>query len=100
MSFTIKNTGKTASDEVAQVYLGAPKSAPEGAQFAVRALAGFERVHIAAGQSKNVTVHLPLRRLQYWSTKSNGWVTATATRAVYVAASSRDIRLQTDAVIR
>jgi beta-glucosidase len=100
VSFTIKNTGKAAGDEVAQIYLGAPKSAPEGAQFAVRALAGFERVNIAAGQSKKVTVRVPLRRLQFWSTKSNGWVTAAGTRAVYVAASSRDIRLQTEAVIR
>jgi beta-glucosidase len=100
VSFTIKNIGKAASDEVAQIYLGSPKSAPEGAQFAVRALAGFERLNIAAGQSKNVTVHLPLRRLQFWSTKSNSWVTAAGTRTVYVAASSRDIRLQTEAAIR
>ncbi len=34
----IKNTGSMASDEVPQVYLGAPGKVPDGVQFPVRAL--------------------------------------------------------------
>ena len=93
VSFSLRNTGKADGDEVAQVYLGAPKGAVDGAQFAVRALAEFERVRVEAGRSKNVTVHVPLRRLQYWSAAAGKWVTATGERAVFVGASSRDVRL-------
>jgi beta-glucosidase len=81
-------------DEVPQIYLGPPETAPEGAQFAVKALAGFERVHIRAGQSRDVAVHVPPRRLQYWSAANRAWATAAGARTVFVASSSRDVRLQ------
>jgi beta-glucosidase len=99
VSFSVKNTGKAAGDEVAQVYLGAPKSAPGGAQFAVKALAQFDRVSIPAGQTKALTLHVEPRRLQYWATATNRWETAAGSRTVYVGASSRDIRLQAEANI-
>jgi len=90
----IKNTGSADSDEVPQVYLGAPAEIPAGVQFPVRALAAFDRVHIAAGESKTVTLHVPLRQLQYWSTAKHAWVTASGKRKVSVGASSRDLRLE------
>jgi len=93
VSFSLRNAGKVGGDEVAQVYLGAPKQADGEAQFAVRALAGFERVRVDAGRSKNVVVHVPLRRLQYWSAKTGEWVTAKGERTVSVGTSSRDVRL-------
>jgi len=90
----IKNTGGVDSDEVPQVYLGAPGSIPEGVQFPVRALAGFDRVHLAAGESKTITLHVAPRQLQYWSTKDGKWVTATGKRTLSVGASSRDLRVE------
>ena len=90
----IKNTGNVESDEVPQVYLGAPSEIPTGVQFPVRALAGFDRFHLAAGEAKNVTLHIPLRQLQYWSTASGKWVTAIGKRTVSVGASSRDLRVE------
>jgi beta-glucosidase len=99
VSFTVRNAGKVTGEEVPQVYLGPPRQPPPEAQFAMRALAAFDRVPVAAGQSKSVTLHVPLRRLQYWSTSNSKWVTAAGTRPVYVAASSRDIRLNGDATV-
>jgi beta-glucosidase len=90
----IRNTGKMASDEVPQVYLGAPGEIPDGVQFAVRALAAFDRVHIGAGETKTVKLHVPERQLQYWSTKDGKWVTATAKRTVSVGGSSRNLPLK------
>ena len=90
---TINNTGSMDADEVPQVYLGAPSVAPEGVQFPVRALAGFERERIPAGASKEVTIHVAPRQLQYWSTKEGKWVTATGKRTLSVGASSRDLRM-------
>ena len=97
--FTLKNTGKTAGDEVPQVYLGAPKNPPAGAQFALKALAQFDRVTLTPGQSRTLTLHVEPRRLQYWSTAAGKWQTATGPRTVYVGASSRDLRLQADVSI-
>jgi beta-glucosidase len=99
VSFTIKNTGKVAGDEVPQIYLGAPKNTSEKAQFAIRALAQFDRVSLAPGQSKSLTLHVEPRRLQYWSTAAGKWQTATGPRTVYVGSSSRDMRLQAEVTI-
>jgi beta-glucosidase len=90
----IKNTGSMDSDEVPQVYLGAPSEIPQGVQFPVRALAAFDRIHIAAGESKTVTLHVEPRQLQYWSTADGKWKTAAGKRTVSVGASSRDLRLE------
>jgi beta-glucosidase len=90
----IRNTGGTDSDEVPQVYLGAPSEIPPGVQFPVRSLAAFDRIHLAAGEAKTITLHVPLRQLQYWSTASGHWVIATGKRTLSVGASSRDLRVE------
>ncbi|MGH9771426.1 MAG: glycoside hydrolase family 3 protein [Candidatus Acidiferrales bacterium] len=97
--FSIENVGKVFGDEVPQVYLGAPSNPPAGAQFAVHALAGFDRIGIKPGESKQVTVHVPLRQLQYWSDATKSWQTTTGSRTVYVGASSRDLRLHQQVTI-
>lgn len=82
------------SDEVPQVYLGAPSEISDGVQFPVRALAAFDRIHLSAGEDKMVTLHVAERQLQYWSTKDGKWVTARGKRTVSVGTSSRDLRLE------
>jgi len=99
VNFTLKNTGKVAGDEVPQVYLGAPRNPPSGAQFAVRALAQFDRVTLAAGQSRQLTLHVEPGRLRYWSVAANRWETAAGLRTVFVGASSRDLRIQGEIAI-
>ena len=90
---SIKNTGSVASDEVPQLYLGAPSEIPEGVQFPVRALVAFDRIHFGPGESKIVDLHVAPRQLQYWATKEQKWITATGKRTVSVGSSSRDLRL-------
>jgi beta-glucosidase len=89
----IKNTGHMESDEVPQVYLGAPSEIPSGVQFPVRALVAFDRIHLSSGQSKIVTLHVAPRQLQYWSTKDGKWMTASGKRTLSVGGSSRNLRL-------
>ncbi len=95
VTVTIKNTGSVASDEVPQVYLGAPAQIPSGAQFPVRSLVAFDRIHFAAGESKTVTLHVAERQLQYWSTADTAWKTPSGARELSIGASSRDLRLHT-----
>ncbi len=89
----IKNTGTVASDEVPQVYLGAPREIPAGVQFPVHSLAAFDRIHLEPGEAKTITLHIEPRQLQYWSSKNQKWIAARSKRVVSVGSSSRDLRL-------
>ncbi|HXE08880.1 MAG TPA: glycoside hydrolase family 3 C-terminal domain-containing protein, partial [Acidobacteriaceae bacterium] len=55
----VKNTGKRAGDEVAELYLTPPKTdvSPN------LALAGFQRLRLAPGQSQHIVFHLDPRTL-------------------------------------
>lgn len=100
VSFEVKNTGTVPGDTVPQAYLGAPPEPPAGAAFALRALAGFGRVHLQPGESKAVILHIPLRSLQYWSTGKARWETAAGTRSIYIGSSSRNLPLKTAITIQ
>ncbi len=93
VSVHIRNTGSVASDEVPQVYLGTPSEIPSGAQFPVRKLVAFDRIHLEAGQAQTVTLHVDKRQLQYWSTSDEAWKEPQGQREISVGASSRDLRL-------
>jgi len=93
VSFQIENSGRIAGDEVPQVYVGAPVNRPNGVDFAVHALASFGRVHLEAGQSQTVTLHVVPRRLECWSKSSGKWIKPAGEREVSVGSSSRDLPL-------
>jgi len=56
---TITNSGKVAGDEVVQLYL----KFPDVAGAPIRALRGFQRVHLEPGASQKVGFHLNPRDL-------------------------------------
>jgi beta-glucosidase len=93
VSFTLTNADAVAGDEVPQLYLGAPARIPAGVQFPSRSLVGFDRVSLRAGERRIIRMHVPLRRLQYWSATQGRWVTSRRTRTLFLGASSRDVRL-------
>lgn len=92
VAFKVRNTGARAGDDVPQVYLDAPR--PQGdAQFALRTLAGFERVSLAAGKEITVRVKVPKRSFEFWSVAGSDWVVAPGPRTVEVGSSSRHLTL-------
>jgi beta-glucosidase len=99
VAFDLRNGGGRDGDEVPQVYLGQPLPAPAGAQFAPQALAAFDRVHLSAGQTRHLQLHVASRALEYWSAVELKWVRAFGTRAVSVGASSRDLKLTVNSAI-
>jgi beta-glucosidase len=104
-SFELSNVGGVDADEVPQLYLGPPeeRGADErlgGAQFALRALAAFDRVHLRAGETRRIRLHVAPRALEFWSTAGRAWMTAVGARAVYVGPSSRETRLQAVTAVR
>jgi len=57
----VKNTGKRDGDEVAELYISFPKLA--GAPL--RALRGFTRINLKAGEQKHIKMTLSPRDLSY-----------------------------------
>jgi beta-glucosidase len=94
VSCTVRNVGSRASDEVVQAYLGAPEAPPAGVDFAVRALADFQRIRLRPGESTSVRLHIAPDRLRYWSIADSAWHVVSGARTIYVGASSRDLRLR------
>jgi len=92
ISFTLKNSGKVAGAEAPQVYIGAPE-VPKGVQVVPQKLVAFDRVELAPGQEKRLTLHISKRELSYWSTKNGYWILPSGDRELAVGSSSRDIRL-------
>jgi beta-glucosidase len=92
LSFEVKNTGKMAADEIAQVYLS-PTS--DNQNIRPIQLQGFARVSLQPGESKTVTMKLYTEQFGYYSHESQRqWNIAPGVFVVKVGASSADIRLQ------
>ncbi|MCU0465670.1 MAG: glycoside hydrolase family 3 C-terminal domain-containing protein [Anaerolineae bacterium] len=89
ISATVTNTGERAGDEVVQLYVGDPVSS---VTRPVKALKGFKRVHLSAGQSKRVTFHLSAQHLAFYGLDMRYQVEPGEV-TVMVGASSADIRL-------
>jgi len=88
VSFRVKNTGKLAGHEVAQVYIGSPdKGEP------IRQLKGFKRVLIAAGKTASVSISLTTKDLSVWDVKRQKWAVPSGKFKIYVGSSSRDLHL-------
>jgi beta-glucosidase len=100
VSFELKNIGSVAGDEVPQIYLSAPAQPTKGVEFPVNALAAFDRVHLDAGQSQTVSVHVPRRRLESWSSSDKKWIKPAGSREVLVGGSSRDLPLSTTVTVQ
>jgi beta-glucosidase len=90
VSFSLKNTGKVAGAEVAQVYVHDVASnlpRPE------KELKGFEKVFLKPGESKQISVVLDESAFQYFNDVLNKWVLEPGTFEIIVGSSSRDKKL-------
>jgi beta-glucosidase len=83
VNFDVTNTGSRAGDEAAQVYVGPGPDRP-GIQQAVRSLRGFDRVSLAAGETKHETINLDRRSFQYWDETTQQWLSDYGARTISV----------------
>ena len=91
VSFDVKNTGTRAGSDAPQLYLGLPS--PPGVPEPPKMLKGFQRVTLASGQTKHVTLPVTTRDLSYWNVAAGDWRVAPGCVSVMVGHSSRDIQL-------
>jgi beta-glucosidase len=91
VSFTMKNSGARAGDEVAQVYFRHVKSARPQPKLA---LCGFVRVHLEPRQRVNVAVNVPVERFRYWDTVKKQYAVEPGDYELMIGAASDDLRLR------
>jgi len=95
VSVDVTNSGKMAGDAVPQLYvrhLGSKVERP------MQQLAGFQRVHLAPGQSRTVKIALKAADLAYWNGKA---LTVEAEPIeLRVGESSADIKLRQKLIVR
>jgi len=92
----VKNSGTRAGDEVVQLYLHDLLATVERPVLELR---GFQRVHLEPAEEREVTFTLRTTELRILNRKLK-WVVEPGTIRVLVGASSRDIRLRGDLIVR
>ena len=91
ITFDIKNTGKVAGKEVAEVYVRQKDSIIFKAD---KELKGFSKVELQPNETKTVTIELDERAFSYYNINISDWAIEKGEYEILVGASSRDIRLQ------
>jgi len=89
VSFVVRNTGKVAGKEVAQVYLSLPASAKEPP----KRLIGWEKVALQPGESKTVTLKIDPLYLSVFDEASERWMIVPGEYRVMAGPSSATLPL-------
>src|SRR5262249_13485714 len=96
VSCTVTNTGARAGDEVVQLYI---RDVDASVARPVMELKGFERVSLGPHQSANVTFRLGPDELRMLD-RDMHWIVEPGAFRVMVGASSKDIRLRGELLVR
>jgi beta-glucosidase len=91
VSFDVTNTGSVAGADVAQLYVSEPDAKVKRPE---RELKGFEKVRLAAGETKHVTLNLDARAFSYWDEASHGWKMDSGKFVIHVGDSSESTPLE------
>jgi beta-glucosidase len=87
--FTVRNTGHQEGTEIAQIYTALPAAANEN----YKRLVAWQRVKLAPGESKEVTLPLNQLYLSVFDTDKNAWQLLPGDYNVTAGTSSRDLPL-------
>lgn len=97
ISFDLKNTGNIAADEVVQAYIHRINPSVE---WPSKELKGFSRVTLGAGESKTVSIEIPVKALMYWNETKHAWDNDMCNIELLVGASAGDIRIKKEIALR
>ena len=94
-TFTIENAGTLSATEIAEVYVGLPRTS--GERF--RRLAAWQRVSLNGSEQKTVTVPLEPLAIATFDEKKGAWAWLHGNYTVFVGGSSRDLPLQAEVAL-
>ena len=93
----IKNTGELKGKEVVQLYV---KDEQSSLIRPKKELKKFVKVELMPGEEKEITFNLYARDFSYYDSKRNTWIAESGSFVILVGASSRDIRLTENIVLK
>ena len=93
---TVTNSGTCDGAEVVQVYVGMKESKVERA---TKELKGFAKVDLKAGETKTVTIDVPVKKLAYYNEQKADWDVEAGTYTMYVGTASDKIVANLDVAI-
>ncbi len=94
-TLAVKNTGKRAGTEIVELYAQLPTES--GERF--RRLVAWQRVPLAAGEQKTVTLTIDPMYLSVWDAGADAWTLLPGTYAVSAGSSSRELPLKAMMVV-
>lgn len=86
----VKNTGSKAGSEVVQLYV---KDLLASVSRPVIELKGFQKIELKPGESKSVTIEVPVKQLQFLNEKME-WIVEKGTYRIMVGNSSKNLPLK------
>jgi beta-glucosidase len=93
VSFDVTNTGSVSGAEVAQLYVSDPSAKAKRPE---RELKGFEKVRLAPGETKHVSLTLDTRAFSYWDEGPKKWTIEPGKFVLRVGDSSENTPLNAD----
>jgi beta-glucosidase len=91
IQFAIQNVGKTAGDEVAQVYV---HNVNASMKVPINQLKRFQRITLAPGEKKSLSFKIPATEFSFYDTKSNDFKVEAGQWEIQIGSSSKDLRLR------
>ena len=91
VSFVVKNVGKAAGMETAQLYV---QDVESSAPRPVKELKAFQKIELKPGESKTVTLKLCKKAYSFWNPEIGDWCAEKGKFIIHIGTSSGDIRLK------
>jgi len=91
ITFKLQNTGGMAADEVVQAYV---HRIDPSVEWPHKELKAFKRVTLDPGESKTVSLSVPVKSLMYWNETKHVWDNDLCRMELLVGASASDTRLK------
>ncbi len=96
LSVELKNTGPAEADEVVQAYVHRINPSVE---WPYKELKAYSRVAVNPGESKTITLEIPVDDLRYWNEETDTWDHDLCDLEILVGASVDDIKLKKEVSI-
>ena len=97
VSFDVTNTGSVAGADVAQLYVSDPSAKVKRPE---RELKGFEKVRLAPGETRHVTLNLDARAFSYWDAVASKWTIDPGKFVIRVGDSSESTPLNAEVTLK
>lgn len=90
-SVDVSNVGQRDGVEIVQLYIGKMMGPKQHDNKPIRQLKGFQRVALRVGETKHVTIEVPLSEVTFWNNCKKKTVIENGSYKLEVGASSADL---------